>query len=943
MFGLALQGLGCAFKSAPESATPAVSPPAVSENSTLFDTFYAQALRDAQAKRPILENPYSLIPQAAPSYFDAQFAEIANDTPGDPLEQKALMDKAMALGARFGEIDGTSEGVRIGVLHAQKKAEIAAAKGIYDRFFADQDGRALFEKISSTVATSPNLKTLVTSTTGEQKDSAAYKVGYLFGKQHGDATGRNMQGKEKGAADAQSGKDDAVRRQARSVGEPAGKARALKSYQDDRDFKNVRQTADGRRPQASPPVLPPDAEVTKPDWTTVKGFNPNPRRPFGSIELDKAYFDAYAAAFQSSAEKSYVKALADAVPALTKSVEFWTAKHYQNAGLADLIGKDTLVFAGYLDAYLVAKDAAYLEEVKKGFESAMDAAMTESLNRMTEEEEKRAHDAELRRLMREPDVRFENIVMEDVDSDGLHAPGGSFGVAVQLANYGEAFAAGDYQLSMKDVDGAEFTSDGQLVRALPAGEKRSRNTITGIFKFKISPNATVSKRHAFSFELKDRKGVVIASRNGELAVTFPFEIAETALPKNLVAGNATTLDFRVTRTARTEAKGLQVTLTETTGDTVIAVPSATFDSAGGAVTSLRFDVKAGLTRHSDERQFKLEIRQGAQLVGLKEVKLATVLDYFPDPNARILVLASSADEIKRYYGLAQQMGISLSVWNLTQNSTLSAEAWRAFVDRGIFYPSPPDVTAKDISRPQRDAAVSVFQQLVRGYLGAGGWLVYGDQAGSPLKTWLDHATGPELKETNEKAKAARGRAFAPSVFAPFPYGNLPEIFEGNYFDVNRPELAQYHIGRVKGMSGLTDAQLQNIIKDFLVVSAPIEKKVQQLAAAAKARDQAGVDRWKTVILRELTKEMNDDKQMNGQWSVFNTEKQEVQFDTSKLLLVRFMNAFSQVKDVAELRAVCDLYKPLYDAAGKLGGTASRKQKVRALIKPLEDAQKKLSK
>ncbi len=872
----------------------------------------------------------------------ARAAEVAHQDMLAAQTRLAQVQTNLSNGIAIAQADGRADGSRDGAVEgARAGAENGSREG---NDVGEREGRAAgtAEGVARAQGRGRSEGSAVGATEGRQQGNDA---GVRRGREEGARDGR-AQGLQAGydagrrEGDAQGYRDgissnvgyDAGRRE----GVAAGTQRATQEG-------TTRGRADGYRlieeqyleadlADVTIPnrTAPPAAGVFEhPDW---QGFNPNRRYPHPAIQ--EAYVVSYRETFMATAAQVYDRVYGETFARVRAQVfesvrREYAGREYPNEYRA---AYDSAREQARQQAFTQAEREAFTREYEPARRAAYDLALptrreegltagrsegrvrAEGENRargraegdrdsynttypVVYERSKREGEQEAHRFYSSNAVlKSDGGLLADANGDGVFAPGEEVTVTLAVKNFGKVPQSTDVQIGLDSgTPGLVIERPTDVLARIPG---QTRAVVTGIGKMRVLQQTEAGSRQSVRLSAR-YNGADLGSTTLTLNVSFPYAVAAIDVQDYVMPNQDNRVAVQVRNvTSRASEADVSVRLVSLDGLASIVGAQAQLGRVAAGETK-RGDVAFSFTDANAFKtlNFEVQVFEGTWLLGKRRFAVDSSKRWVFNPNSAGLFVVGDSAVAKRAEDAGRIAGLAYDLWDVRVEGELTSEAALRYVDKTIVVPSTgglADATAR----------------AVKDVLDRGG-RAYGGVAPGSDRT----AVGALLAQY---ARAVKSTAFH----------NLT-VAQGNFFRRTDP---RYQISFGQDLRGNdTAAQLADRLVTFDLISGTILEKISGYLAALPTGNAVRTTRARDAILRDLVKEMQDDKEVDG--SNFKSNR-------ANLLLTAFINT-ALSKTGTERRALLSFYPPLEEARKDIGWLlSSRRAHIKKVLKPLKEAYKR---
>jgi len=819
---------------------------------------------------------------------------------GQETGKREGREKGTAEGIAQARASGKEEGSRIGEAEGTRKGlEDGKAKGLAE---GRERGRA--EGLAAGYEAG-----------FAEGDSTGYKDGIASGKASGAYEKGRVEGFAQGA--------DRATREGTDKGQRDGYAKA------EEEFMNAELSDQVLSNRSSSNRGAPVSRL----FGSTGWENRNPRRTYPHPVLDDTYNRIYDESFTTSAGQAYERTYAENYSAAYDkaygpafedylnrdySKEFTAAKKEAQKAAFDA-AYDTNSKAAYAEAFGPAFDNAYSAALperkaegkrdghKIGFERGKSEAVASELargkadgNRQGFEQtypkaysaaEEKGHAQGVDFFTRNAVLAFDGGVPVDANDDGVFAPGEAVFLTVAVKNFGKASQRKPVEVNLSAISGELTVENAKDVLVPLPGQTRSVVTLVG--GLRISPKAQPGSRMSAQMSVV-HDGKVMGKTTLTFTVGFPYGIASLEAPGYAMPEQQNEIRVQVRNgSSKASASDVSVRLIAVDGAARIGSPESVIlgklESGESKAASFVFTFSEADAFKA--MRFELQILEGAWVLGRREFAVNSAKRWTFRPEANGLLVIGSGDVAKRSESAAALAGLSYDLWDIRVEGQLTSEVLLKYAGKSVIVPA-------------FHAAQDEFtaRALVE-FMDAGGNLF----------------SGPVDTRTAAGALVSR---YAQNV-------------ETTSLDGLRVSQAnQFKAGAPKYMIAISDSDLNSAqtlaerLVTFEVMGRDMPGKVTTALAFENAGNASLAQVARHAILRDLLKEMFDDKAVDG--DAFKNRKEQLQ-------LTAFVNTIL-AKPAKERASLVQLYPELEKARKKLGSIFNRRRAhVKKVLKPLKKA------
>lgn len=492
-------------------------------------------------------------------------------------------------------------------------------------------------------------------------------------------------------------------------------------------------------------------------------------------------------------------------------------------------------------------------------------------------------------------LRYDGSLLADANDDGVMAPGETVRITMAIKNYGKSAQKKSVEVILAGASSGLILERPKDVLAPVPGQTRA--VITGIAGLKISPQAQVGQTERFQLKVV-QDGKELGGVSLSLTVGYPYAIPAVDVARIVSHSqvNHVNVDVRNVST-KSSAQRVKVRLVSLDG-LATAVPQELDVGQIGSGQTRAAQLGFTFPEANAYRTlgFEIQILEGGWLLGKRRFQVDATKQWMFNENAAGLLVVGSSEAAKDAETASRIAGLAYDVWDVRIEGELRAEIAAKYAGKALVLPL--------VSRALGEGTARAVEE----YLIQGGHILAG--------TALDSNSVSSVIE-------ARSRGLERSSLAGLSFA------QANYFRQEQQGssvLAQLDSEALRSPEALAE----DLVTFELVTQDIVEKTTSYLRHLGSGVTERA-ERARQAILRDLIKEMEDDKEVKGD----NYKKNK-----GALLLTAFINT-ALTKQGEERKALVKLYPELDSARKKIGWLLStRRARIKKVLKPLSEAYKR---
>lgn len=551
---------------------------------------------------------------------------------------------------------------------------------------------------------------------------------------------------------------------------------------------------------------------------------------------------------------------------------------------------------GYDTAFPRCRDEAYGQDYERAKSNADASSYREAFATAQAQGKKNAYDARAAYYANNAVLKYESSLLVDANDDGVFAPGEAISVAVVMKNFGKQSQAGNVWVTVEEPSNGIIVDRGKEILAKIPGV--SRTTVTDVVHVRVSPIAEVGKTEKLTVRVQAAGGEILGETTLRFTVAYPYTVASAAFPNLAIPGTENKVVVTV-KNVSTKRSSNDVTVSLVSLDSLAritgeSVTLGTLESNESKNASLAFTF-------DDENaykalRFEVQIFEGKWLLGKRQFTVQSGKQWAYNPSSRGLIVIGSNAQVRLAEQVEEASGLAYDLWNLSIDGELTSDVELRYLEQSLVILSASTLNAG-----------GDFARIVDEYLSRGGRLFVGNSAGYASSS---------LRDVVERFV----KRFEPNVF------EQVQITQGNFFSPNVDARNIVIVGPDVLASSATS--FGEILVRVDLIARGMAEKVNTYLRYLNSGQKNRVDSARALILRELRKEMFDDKEIDG--SNFKN-------NVSNLRLTAFINT-TLAKTGADRKALLRFYSDLNEYRKDVGWIfSSRRSQIEDVLEPLKNA------
>ena len=575
---------------------------------------------------------------------------------------------------------------------------------------------------------------------------------------------------------------------------------------------------------------------------------------FAGVSYDRVYEDVYRRTFDMAYSVNYQEYVNREYPheyknAFDQAYQSSFRRSYEQSYRA---GYDNAYSGSYEVAYQEALNVRFEEGRKIGWESGFARGKDEAYNadftkgKTTGDQEgydqayQPAYDQGFEKGRQAADgffstnavLSYDGALIIDEDEDSVFAPGDKASVSVVLKNFGKVSQDKDIQIKLSNAtSGIELINATDVVTKIPG---QSRATVSGITELLVKESAAIGSKQSVDVAVV-YKGGLLGKATLEFEVGYPYSVTGIETAKLVAPNEDNYVTVTIKNLSQRDSENVTVKLVSTDN---LAVVSEAFEL--GQLTAGE-EKEANFAFHFTEAYkklgFEVQIFESDRLLGVRSFSVDSTKRWVFNPASNGLIVVGLPDIAERFEAAGKYAGLSYDVWDVRFEGELTLDIATKYLNKSLVIPS----IGNEFSR---DSALAVHNYLEKG---GSVYATLNPDKSTPMRNVLVMYSQGYLTVTFE-------RTF-----------QFLLVYQGNMF-LPRAE-------RTVVMGGYKDFEtVQGVARDlftFKMITSIFSEKVTTFirtfnnGTTIGRRDDLQMKQSRAAIVRELAKEMFDDKETKG--------------------------------------------------------------------------------
>jgi|GEM_PF-5258574 len=549
----------------------------------------------------------------------------------------------------------------------------------------------------------------------------------------------------------------------------------------------------------------------------METYNTALRQDF-SRERKVAYDQAYATSFAQAKKQAFDVAYQAAHRTAYEAAFNLASGERRDEGRRD----------GRAQGQARGQSEALAEDIARGRDEGNVTGYNDTYPRAYETAKREGREEAVRFYSANAVLKFDGALLADSNRDGIVAPGEALTITMVIKNFGKVVQANSKDLTIQ-ITGA---SAGLLIEkpadTLAKIGGQTRTTVVGIGQIRVRADTQVGREESVTITVS-QAGQTLGNVRLAVSTGHPYAIPLAQTGDLVTAARDNEVLVQV-KNVSSRLSGANVVLRLVSLDRLASVTRSDIDlgriEAGGTVEA-RVAFTFGAENAFKKLNFEVQTLEGASILGRRQLTVESARRWTFDPNASGLLVISTADQARSVQEAARLSGLALDLFDLRVEGQLTAAAVSKYLGTKLVV--VPAVTTQ-MTASTADAVKTLIAQ--------GGRLVVG------------LATGGET--------SAVGVAIADATkdLGTTTLGDLT-IRQGNFFRATDGTAIV-----ITGSVSATPAALADRLMAAKAIAGTVSEKISLAAISRAAGNASRATTALHAIVRELVKEMNDDKALN---------------------------------------------------------------------------------